>query len=95
MSVTVWPRRREIINNSRTEINVEIKAVHRHHNEGVGEFQVGVSCQREIGAGCDQFAEEKQQKLEEKAAEDQTENEVEYHVDEAMELQDQRTRFRW
>ena len=43
---------------------------------------------------CDQFAEEKQQKLEEKAAEDQTENEVEYHVDEAMELQDQRTRFR-
>ena len=44
---------------------------------------------------CDQFAEEKQQKLEEKAAEDQTENEVEYHVDEAMELQDQRTRFRW
>ena len=29
----------------------EIKAVHRHHDEGEGEFQVGVSCQREIGAG--------------------------------------------
>ena len=30
---------------------------------------------------CDQFAEEKQQKLEEKAVENQTENEVESHVD--------------
>ena len=44
---------------------------------------------------CDQFAEEKQQKLEEKTVEEQIENEVESHVDEAMELQDQRTRFRW
>ena len=34
-----------------TEIKDEIKAVHRHHNEGAGEFQVGVSCQRETGAG--------------------------------------------
>ena len=43
---------------------------------------------------CDQFAEEKQQKLEEKAVVNQTENEVESHVDEAMESQDQRTRSR-
>ena len=42
-----------------------------------------------------QFAEEKQQKLEDKAVENQTEDEVKSHVDEAMELQDQRTRFRW
>ena len=34
-----------------TEIKDEIKVVHRHHNEGAGEFQVGVSCQRETGAG--------------------------------------------
>ena len=44
---------------------------------------------------CDQFAQEKQQKLEEKAVEFQTEDEVESHVDEAMESQDQRPRFRW
>ena len=31
-----------------TEIKDEIKAVHRHHNEGAGEFQVVVSCQREL-----------------------------------------------
>ena len=41
-----------------------------------------------------QFAEE-QQKLEEKVVENQAEDEVESHVDEAKELQDQRTRFRW
>ena len=35
------------------------------------------------------------QKLEEKTVQDQTEDEVESHVDEAMESQDQRTRFRW
>ena len=34
-----------------TESKDEIKAVHRHHNEGEGKFQVGVSCQRETGAG--------------------------------------------
>ena len=34
-----------------TEIKDEIKAAHRHHDEGEGKFQVGVSCQREIGAG--------------------------------------------
>ena len=34
-----------------TEIKDEIEAVHRQHDEGEGEFQVGVSCQREIGAG--------------------------------------------
>ena len=44
---------------------------------------------------CDQFAEEKQQKLEEKAVENQTEDEMESQVDEAMESQDQRTRFIW
>ena len=42
-----------------------------------------------------QFAEEKQQKLEEKAVENQAEDEVESHVDEATELEDQRTRSRW
>ena len=45
--------------------------------------------------GCDQFAEEKQQKLEERAVENQAEDEVESHVDGATELQDQRTRSRW
>ena len=34
-----------------TEVKDETKAVHRHHNEGAGEFQVGESCQRETGAG--------------------------------------------
>ena len=34
-----------------TEIKDVIKAVHRRLNEGAGKFQVGVSCQREIGAG--------------------------------------------
>ena len=42
-----------------------------------------------------QFAEEKQQKLEEKAVENQAEDEVECHVDEVTELEDQRTRSRW
>ena len=42
-----------------------------------------------------QFAEEKQQTLEEKAVENQAEDEVESHADEATELQDERTRFRW
>ena len=47
-----------------------------------------------VGSTPHQFAEE-QQKLEEKAVENQAEDEVESHVDEAKELQDQRTRFRW
>ena len=46
-----------------------------------------------VGSTPRQFAEE-QQKLEEKAVENQAEDEVESHVDEAKELQDQRTRFR-
>ena len=46
-----------------------------------------------VGSTPHQFAEE-QQKLEE-AVENQSENEVESHVDEANEPQDQRTRFRW
>ena len=58
-------------------------------------FKVGVSCQKSNWCWCDQFAEEKQQKLEEKAVENQTEDQVESQVDEAMESQDQRTRFRW
>ena len=78
-----------------TGIKDEIKAVHRHHNEGAGEFQVGVSPKRSLcvsvtnrsgwqsAAHQHQFAEEKQQKLEEKAVEDQTEDEVESRVDEA------------
>ena len=41
------------------------------------------------------FAAEEQQKLEEKAVKNQAEDDVEGHVDEAKELQDQRTRFRW
>ena len=41
------------------------------------------------------FAAEEQQKLEETAVENQAEDEVENHVEEAKELQDQRTRFRW
>ena len=69
-----------------TEIKDEIEAVHRHHDEGESKSN---------WCWCDQFAEEKQQKLEEKAVENQTEDEVESHVDEAMESQDQRTRFRW
>ena len=77
-----------------TEVKDEIKAVHLHHNEGAGEFQVGVSCQSETGAGVISLQRRKQQKLEEKAVENQTENEVESHVDEAMELQE-RTRFGW
>ena len=40
------------------------------------------------------FAAEEHQKLEENAVEHQAEDEVESHVDEAKELQDQRTRFR-
>ena len=40
-------------------------------------------------------AEEEQQKLEDKAVQNQAEDEVESHVDEAKELQNQRTRFRW
>ena len=73
-----------------TEIKDEIKAVHRHHNEGAGESQVGVSCQGETGAGV--ISSQKKQKFDEKAVENQTENEVESHVDEAMESPDQRTK---
>ena len=76
-----------------TEIKDEIKAVHRHHNEGAGKFQVGVSCQREIGAGVIRLRRRNSRNLRRKQW--WTENEVENHVDEAMELQDQRTRFRW
>ena len=47
-----------------------------------------------VGGTPHQFAED-QQKLEEKVVENQAEDEVESHVDEAKELQDQRTRFRW
>ena len=57
-------------------------------------FKVGV-VSKSNWCWCDQFAEEKQQKIEEKAVENQTEDEIESHVDEAMESQDQRTRFRW
>ena len=78
-----------------TEIKDEIKAVHRHHDEGEGEFQSWSVVSQRNWSWCDQFAEEKQQKLEEKAVENQTEDEVESHVDEAMESKDQRTRFRW
>ena len=47
-----------------------------------------------VGSTPHQFAEE-QQKLEEKAVENQAEDEVESHVEEAKEVQDQRTRFKW
>ena len=50
--------------------------------------------QWQLAAPPHQFAED-QQKLEEKVVENQAEDEVESHVDEAKELQDQRTRFRW
>ena len=60
-----------------------------------GEFQSWSVVFKSNLCWCDQFAEEKQQKLEENAVENQTEDEVESHVDEAMESQDQRTRFRW
>ena len=70
-----------------TEIKDEIKAVHRHHNEGAREFQVGVSCQSETGAGVISLQWWNSRKLEEKAEENQTEDEVESHVDEAMESQ--------
>ena len=40
-------------------------------------------------------AAEEQQKLEENAVEKQAEDDVENQIDEAKELQDQRTRFRW
>ena len=46
-----------------------------------------------VGSISYQFA-EYLHKLEEKAVENQAEDEVESHVDEAKELQDQRTRFR-
>ena len=78
-----------------TEIKDEIKAVHRHHDEGEGEFQSWSVVLKSNWCWCDQFAEEKQQKLEEKAVENQTKDEVECHVDDTMESQDQRTRFRW
>ena len=78
-----------------TEIKDEIEAVHRHHDEGEGEFQSWSVVSKSNWCWCDQFAEEKQQKIEEKAVENQTEDEIESHVDEAMESQDQRTRFRW
>ena len=35
------PRRRKNHQQQQTEIKDEIKAVHRHHNEGAGKFQVG------------------------------------------------------
>ena len=78
-----------------TEIKDEIKAVHRHHDEGEGKFPSWSVVSKSNWCWCDQFAEENQQKLEEKAVENQTEDEVESHVDEAMESQNQRTRFRW
>ena len=46
-----------------------------------------------VGSTPHQFAAEEQQKLEEKAVKNQAD--VEGDVDEAKELQDQRTRFRW
>ena len=99
MSVAVykrmpWPRRRTIINNSRQRSRMRVKlciVITTKEQENSK-----LSCRvKENWCWCDQFAEEKQQKLEEKAVEDQTENEVESHVDEAMELQVQRIRFRW
>ena len=44
--------------------------MHRHHNEGAGEFQVVVSCQRETGAGVISLRRRNSRKLEEKAVED-------------------------
>ena len=32
-------------------INVKFEVVHRHHNEGAGNFNVGGSCQKKIGVG--------------------------------------------
>ena len=98
MSVAVnkwmlWPRRREIINNSRQRSTLRLKlciVITTKEQENSK-----LECRVKEKLVRDQFAEEKQQKLEEKAVEDQTENEVENHVDDAMELQDQRTRFRW
>ena len=78
-----------------TEIKDEIDAVHRHYDESEGELQSWSVVSKSNWCWCDQFAEEKQQKIEEKAVENQTEDEIESHVDEAMESQDQRTRFRW
>ena len=68
-----------------TEIKDEIKAVLRHHDEGEGEFQIWSVVSKSNWCWCDQFAEEEQQKLKEKAVENQTEDEVESHIDEAME----------
>ena len=48
----------------------------------------------QLSAHPHQFAAEELQKLEEKAVKNQAEDEFESHVDEAKELQDQRTRFR-
>ena len=56
----------------------------------------GVSRTTTVAAGSTpQHCAEQQQKLGEKAVENQAEDEVESNVDEAKELQDQRTRFRW
>ena len=81
MSVSVnkrllWPSRRKTINKSRQRSRMRFKAVHRHHKEGAGEFQVRVLCRRrsscasvthrtgwQSAAHPHQFAEEKQQKL--------------------------------
>ena len=78
-----------------TENKDEKKAAHRYHDEGEGEFQSWSVVSKSNWCWCNQFAEEKQQKLEEKAVVNQTENEVVGHVDEAVESQDQQTRFRW
>ena len=51
MSVAVnkrmlWPSRRKIIN-MRASSRMRFKALHRHHNERAGGFQVRVLCRRE------------------------------------------------
>ena len=50
-----------------TEIKDGIKAVHRHHDEGEGEFPSWGVVSKSNWCWCDQFAEENQRKLEEKA----------------------------
>ena len=49
----------------------------------------------QLAAHPHQFAAEEQPNLEEKTVKNQAEDEVESHVDEAKELQDHQTRFRW
>ena len=60
-----------------TEIKDVIEAVHRHHNEGAGKFQVGVSCQRENGAGVISLRRRNSRNL--RRRQSWTENEVENH----------------